>query len=178
MYLYVVESAGYHKIGITQDVKKRVHTIVTSCPFAVSLVAVYLSPNASAIESILHTRFAGKNVHHEWFSLDDKDLAAIRVLCAEHGAVEVPTAQFLPTSLNLTERLLIESVDYYRTRGIRPESTNQLPSFRELKWSSESWVRAVKSLKPYVVTKPGRGGGAFCQPPYPTLGELYNAKMP
>jgi hypothetical protein len=50
----------------------------------------------------------------------------------------------------------------------------RLPGFRELGWPSETWTKAVALLKPHVVTKPGRGGGTFCEAGE-TLRDLYNS---
>lgn len=78
---------------------------------------------------------------------------------------------------NLVLRLLRAAIDYCNTQRVDPRTTNQIPSYRDLKWSSESWVRAVALLKEagLVTTQTGRGGGTFCAEKFPTLTQLYAA---
>lgn len=75
---------------------------------------------------------------------------------------------------SLALRLLRDAMQYYAQRNTSTRVA-KIPSWRELEWSSETWVRAVDSLKPYVLTKSGRGGGTFCGPEYPNLVALYDA---
>lgn len=75
----------------------------------------------------------------------------------------------------LAMRLLRESISYYNARNEDARTINRIPSFRDLQWSSETWVRAVESLKPHIFTKRGREGGTFCGDQYPTLMQLYSA---
>jgi len=75
----------------------------------------------------------------------------------------------------LALRLLRESLRHYSARGIDPRTMARVPSFRDLNWSSETWVKAVNILKPHVIAKQGRGGGTFCGEEYPTIVQLYAA---
>ncbi len=75
----------------------------------------------------------------------------------------------------LAMRLLRESIRHYAAKGIDPRTVNRVPTYRDLDWSSETWVRAVNALKPHVVTRQGRGGGTFCGQPFPHLVALYAA---
>jgi hypothetical protein len=75
----------------------------------------------------------------------------------------------------LALRLLRESMRYYAAKGVDPRSETRVPSFRDLEWSSETWVRAVNALKPRVIAKQGRGGGTYCEAEYPTIMALYSA---
>lgn len=74
----------------------------------------------------------------------------------------------------LALRLLRDAMQYYARRNLDVRVA-KIPSYRDLEWSSETWVRAVDSLKPFVITKSGRGGGTFCAPEYPHLVALYDA---
>lgn len=74
----------------------------------------------------------------------------------------------------LALRLLRDAMQYYARRNLDVR-VSKIPSYRDLEWSSETWVRAVDSLKPYVIAKSGRGGGTFCAPEYPHLVALYDA---
>lgn len=75
----------------------------------------------------------------------------------------------------LAMRLVRESQSFYASRGVDPASMHRIASWRDLNWASETWVRAVDSLKPYVIAKPGRAGGTVCGAEYPTLHELFAA---
>lgn len=75
----------------------------------------------------------------------------------------------------LALRLLRASLQHYATLRIDARDVNRIPSFRDLGWSSETWVRAVQSLKPYVIAKAGRGGGTYCGAEFPTVMTLYIA---
>lgn len=75
----------------------------------------------------------------------------------------------------LALRLLRASMQHYASLRMDAREVNRIPSFRDLGWSSETWVRAVQSLKPYVIAKAGRGGGTYCGVEFPTLMTLYLA---
>ena len=79
------------------------------------------------------------------------------------------------TERQLMLRFLRESIQYVRAQKQSPLEANRVPTCGELGWSSETWVRAVKLLKPHVVTRQGRGGGTFCSAEYPNLMALYVA---
>lgn len=75
----------------------------------------------------------------------------------------------------LALRLLRASLQHYATLRIDARDVNRIPSYRDLGWSSETWVRAVQSLKPHVIAKSGRGGGTYCGAEFPTVMSLYIA---
>lgn len=86
-----------------------------------------------------------------------------------------PESELSEQRRRLAMRLLRESLRYYGSRGHDARNVNRLPSFRDLGWSSETWVRAVGVLKPFVIAKQGRGGGTYCAEQFPTLIQLYAA---
>lgn len=75
----------------------------------------------------------------------------------------------------LALRLLRESIRHYSNQRMDAREVNRIPSFRDLGWSSETWVRAVQSLKPYVIATQGRGGGTYCGVEFPSVMTLYTA---
>jgi len=93
---------------------------------------------------------------------------------ADYQSKETPEENARAVRKMLALRLLRDAMQYYARRN-ETARNGRIPSFRELEWSSESWVRAVDSLKPYVLTKSGRGGGTFCAPEYPNIVALYDA---
>lgn len=86
-----------------------------------------------------------------------------------------PVEELRERHRKLALRLLRESLKYYSMRGFAGNTITRIPTYRDLNWSSETWVRAVNLLKPHVITRSGRGGGTFCTSEYPTLIQLYSA---
>lgn len=83
--LYVVECAGYLKIGLTsRPIEMRLHAIDASCPLPTRKVRLQSIPLASLAyaESYLHNVFRDKCVKGEWF-----DVSEAEVLSAIPGAV-------------------------------------------------------------------------------------------
>lgn len=72
-------------------------------------------------------------------------------------------------------RLLRESIRYYTAKGTQAGTMTRIPPYRDLNWSSETWVRAVSALKPHIIAKQGRGAGTYCTYQYPNLMALYAA---
>lgn len=67
----------------------------------------------------------------------------------------------------LAMRLLRESIQAVGARS------NRIPGWRELGWSAEVWTQAVRLLRRYVETQPGKG--TYLAGEYPTLQDLYFA---
>lgn len=65
-------SAGYIKIGISGEVKKRVQSIRTGIPIPMRFVCTILvdAVAASDIEKALHERFSDRRTSGEWFKFD------------------------------------------------------------------------------------------------------------
>lgn len=71
---------GLHKIGMTAHIKSRTLTNARTWEIAAgrgALVHSIHSPHMSYLETILHSRFADKNIHAEWFDLTPIDVAWI-----------------------------------------------------------------------------------------------------
>jgi hypothetical protein len=77
-HIYVVESAGYYKIGMAKIVARRVYQFSTEYPHPVTLVMSAPVENMREAEASLHARFADKRVRGEWFTLTAEDLETIR----------------------------------------------------------------------------------------------------
>lgn len=79
--VYVIESGGLFKIGISRSLQERLKNISMNSPARVS-VAVVIKPRdfvaARDLEKILHRRFESKRSHGEWFALDHDDIDFIR----------------------------------------------------------------------------------------------------
>lgn len=84
-YVYLVKMSGtfLHKIGVTQDVKKRLQQLQTANPYPLELIASWESDDCMGLEERLHDMFFNKRASGEWFKLKDEDVfkaAAVMVL--------------------------------------------------------------------------------------------------
>jgi hypothetical protein len=74
---YLLESAGYYKIGVTLDtsIDKRIRALQTGNPHKINLVAKTKTITAAYdIEKQLQKKFKPNIVRGEWFKLTDKEL--------------------------------------------------------------------------------------------------------
>lgn len=79
-WVYLVSSAGYTKIGITNDVDKRLVSLRTSTPFEVNLIGSWKigEDMVYAIEQYIHSEYAEFNTKLEWFKLTDEQIKIIK----------------------------------------------------------------------------------------------------
>jgi hypothetical protein len=73
-YIYLIEAAGYVKIGITNRVGERVCQIQTGNPFTVTLLHAVEVSSATEVEKALHTRYVEVNKRGEWFDLSPEQI--------------------------------------------------------------------------------------------------------
>ncbi len=78
LYLYLFESAGLYKIGITQDVQQRIRSMQSGNPHSIVLIAYRIVAYAEANERNLHAHFQHCRRRGEWFALDADDVAKIK----------------------------------------------------------------------------------------------------
>lgn len=83
-YLYVIRCIGtnFYKIGITNNLNKRLKTHQTGCPlklkyiFAVEAdIEDFLGREITYLEKFLHNNYASHKIHGEWFCLTYSHLA-------------------------------------------------------------------------------------------------------
>ena len=76
--LYLLESNGVYKIGITTgNVHKRIKKLQTGNPYRIQLVWEKECSNYLGMEKYWHTMFACKRLVGEWFELTAVDLVKI-----------------------------------------------------------------------------------------------------
>lgn len=76
--LYVIESSGLYKIGITkQPMGKRLKDLQTGNPTSLNLILVKHCSNYVKIEKYFHRLFKHKHIRGEWFKLSSYDLSLI-----------------------------------------------------------------------------------------------------
>ncbi len=78
VYLINAIGADHYKIGIADDIPKRIRQLQTGNPIDLVLVCTIYSRHAKNKESELHDRFTDLNIRGEWFKLSDKDVREIK----------------------------------------------------------------------------------------------------
>lgn len=70
--VYLVTEGTNQKIGVAQDVYKRIIGMQTSCPYELKIVATYTPTKLSAfdLEKTLHSHYATSRLKGEWFSIN------------------------------------------------------------------------------------------------------------
>ena len=80
-YVYILESDGFIKIGIANDVQRRIKNLQCGNPHEIRLLNSVYSNDPSTVERVLHRRLDRYNIRLEWFKLPDRItryLASIR----------------------------------------------------------------------------------------------------
>lgn len=79
-YVYVVESGGRFKIGISENPKTRIQALRTGSPYGIHEIALIKTTRYRELESELHTLFADRRMKGEWFALTPADVAYLKGL--------------------------------------------------------------------------------------------------
>jgi hypothetical protein len=70
--VYLIQSAGVHKIGFTTSIDCRMKTIQSMCPVPVTVIET--APGGRLQEKMLHHMYRHHHSHGEWFKLTDDDI--------------------------------------------------------------------------------------------------------
>ena len=75
-YIYVVKefTYGYYKIGKSKNPLNRAKSLHNSSMDGVELITYFYTNECSSEEERLHHFFKDKNVHSEWFNLNETDI--------------------------------------------------------------------------------------------------------
>ena len=74
MYIYFLQCSGNYKIGVAENVEKRIRVLQVGNPHEITLSFSYHFPekhHAFRMEKIFHEAFKKLSRRGEWFSLDD-----------------------------------------------------------------------------------------------------------
>lgn len=86
-FLYIFYLEGYYKIGVTNNVTKRLIQIDKNSPFPCYLISVY--KNRPGLEKEIHENLKLKCIRGEWFNLNQKDLEWVQQLACVSGVCEI-----------------------------------------------------------------------------------------
>ena len=78
-YVYVIAAGPFVKIGIADNVERRMASIQTGCPYPCNIIhsALVMAAIASGVEGDLHQQFSHKRTSGEWFRLTKRELKAV-----------------------------------------------------------------------------------------------------
>ena len=88
VYLMNQEESHMYKIGVTNNVSKRLSSIQTSNPNPVSLVFAGKVENPRKLEKELHRHFKSQQITREWFELSNSDIDYVKQAIGAGGDVE------------------------------------------------------------------------------------------
>jgi len=147
--LYVVESLGYHKIGIAHNVASRITKLEASTPSDVVLIKEYSITNARDAERHLHKLFKDKNHKYEWFNLTAEDLVELDNelnRCLVGSKFKVPTVvtkqEFIPSTVTSN------NVDVGNTYNTVPDEFRHKNIMDRKMYSQWRTVRSKVNLYP------------------------------
>lgn len=93
-YVYIVQNNGLCKIGMTDNVKKRLKQFRIGNPTEFTVIALYEHDNPLILEQALHHKFYKKNMNGEWFNLESGDIEQIDKICEVLDARKVDANPF------------------------------------------------------------------------------------
>jgi len=77
-FVYVVECAGYYKIGKSTKPIKRLNTMRSNNPLDINVIITEKFVDYGEIEKYLHKRYKGKLHRQEWYEFNKQDVEDIR----------------------------------------------------------------------------------------------------
>ena len=85
-YIYLICNASNDtfKIGVTRDSSlKRLKSLQTGSSDELQILYTYKCEYPFRLEKMLHTRFKGKNIRNEWFTLSAYEVSHFEDYCKE-----------------------------------------------------------------------------------------------
>lgn len=80
MNIYIIKAEEHElfKVGIAENVNKRLVQISTNSPFKLEVIFEMNVENAHYIEQLLHQKYTQYNTNNEWFKLNKKSLSELK----------------------------------------------------------------------------------------------------
>ena len=134
--LYMIKCADHIKIGITNDVNKRLTSIRTSTPFEVTLVASwkFCENSVYSIEQYIHKKYKDSNVKLEWFKLTEKQVLEIvsslsndKLVKELAGAEAKSHAAKMDSLLSANKKLIQDKINTYEQQKADAREANKKP---------------------------------------------------
>jgi predicted GIY-YIG superfamily endonuclease len=90
-YLYIIQmkATDYFKIGVSNNLNKRLSTLQTGNPIKLYIVRYYLIyTDANRLEKLIHNYFSEYHIHLEWFCISVDILKDIESIIKKHNVIE------------------------------------------------------------------------------------------
>jgi ribosomal protein S25 len=106
--LYLIQAGEYTKIGITQDINKRLKSMETDNPLKLKILFYQKFENANKLESYLHKVLKKFNTKNEWFKFSKKQINIITECLKSNNLSKLENyfSTKNKTKINKKERLL------------------------------------------------------------------------
>lgn len=76
-YVYLMRCGDRYKIGITNDVNRRLAQLGKQSPYPLEIVHTIRAPYPKSIENRLHAMYKRVRVHVEWFEFEESDIPGV-----------------------------------------------------------------------------------------------------
>lgn len=76
-HVYLMRCGARYKIGITNDLDRRLAQLGKQSPYPIEVVHSIRAPYPKSIETRLHAMFDRVRVHGEWFEFNDDDIPTV-----------------------------------------------------------------------------------------------------
>lgn len=150
--VYIVESAGYIKIGITNDITKRLSSLKTATPFEVNLIysCELGEETAYDIEQYIHTKYEKFNEKLEWFKLSTAQIEDIKNMLENSNeiisklkAIKIQEEILKLKSLKEKHQNMLEyKLKKYEKQKEEARRANEKPKIETIHEDIEKWDRA------------------------------------
>jgi predicted GIY-YIG superfamily endonuclease len=90
-YIYIIQMKGtlYYKIGVSNNLNKRLSTLQTGNPIKLYIVRYYLIyTDANRLEKLIHSYLSEYHIHLEWFCISVDILKDIESIIKKHNVIE------------------------------------------------------------------------------------------
>ena len=82
--IYILESDGFYKIGVSANINNRIKELQTGNPYTIECVFSRRVPEAYEVEKYIHKLFEQDKVSGEWFEFDDRTLDIVETMIVSH----------------------------------------------------------------------------------------------